>query len=156
MAKKDKKHRAPHQTVCCLPESPGPANFTNHCRLTVGNRRQVSHFYNFRNWEGRPEGGIQLTKGGNSTNKQQPQTMKPGTGPLNNLKVSESAMKKSGGLTWSAKFVEDPESSSWSDLELPSLSSITRSIGIFPFKQLMYRWQKLSHNSWTWKQQQEW
>ena len=31
----------------------------------------------------------------------------------------------------------------------PSRSSITKSIGIFPFKQLMYRWQKLSHNSWT-------
>lgn len=91
--------------------------------------------------------GSELTKGGNSTNRQQPQTPKPGTGPLSKLKVSESATKKSEGLTWSAKFVEDPESSSWSDLELPSLSSITRSIGIFPFKQLMYRWQKLSHNS---------
>lgn len=50
-------------------------------------------------------------------------------------------------LTWSAKFVDDPESSSWSDLELPSLSSITKSMGILPFRQLMYRWQKLSHNS---------
>jgi hypothetical protein len=30
-----------------------------------------------------------------------------------------------------------------------SRSSITRSMGILPFKQLMYRWQKLSHNSWT-------
>lgn len=52
-------------------------------------------------------------------------------------------------LTWSARLVDDPESSSWSDFELPSRSSITRSIGIFPFKQLMYRWQKLSHNSCT-------
>ena len=32
---------------------------------------------------------------------------------------------------------------------LPSRSSITKSIGILPFKQLIYRWQKLSHNSWT-------
>lgn len=52
-------------------------------------------------------------------------------------------------LTWSARLVEDPESSSWSDFELPSRSSITRSIGIFPFKQLMYRWQKLSQSSCT-------
>lgn len=74
-------------------------------------------------------------------------TVKSDTGPISRLKVLESAIKKSKELTWSAKFVEDPESSSWSDLELPSLSSITRSIGIFPFKQLMYRWQKLSHNS---------
>ena len=28
-----------------------------------------------------------------------------------------------------------------------SRSSITKSIGILPFKQLMYRWQKLSHSS---------
>jgi len=33
-----------------------------------------------------------------------------------------------------------------------SRSSITRSMGILPFKQLMYRWQKLSHNSWTCRQ----
>lgn len=52
-------------------------------------------------------------------------------------------------LTWSAKLVEDPESSSWSDFELPSRSSMTKSIGIFPFKQLMYRWQKLSQSSCT-------
>lgn len=52
-------------------------------------------------------------------------------------------------LTWSARLVDDPESSSWSDFELPSRSSITRSIGIFPFKQLMYRWQKLSQSSCT-------
>lgn len=32
---------------------------------------------------------------------------------------------------------------------LDSLSSITRSIGIFPFRQLMYRWQKLSQSSCT-------
>jgi len=57
-------------------------------------------------------------------------------------------------LTWSAKFVEDPESSSWSDFELPSRSSITKSMGIFPFKQLMYRWQKLSQSSCTWSRGQ--
>lgn len=91
--------------------------------------------------------GSELTEGGNSTSRQQPQTMKPGTMYSEQLRSLRSAMKKSERLTWSAKFVEDPESSSWSDLELPSLSSITRSIGIFPFKQLMYRWQKLSHNS---------
>ena len=33
----------------------------------------------------------------------------------------------------------------------PSLSSITKSMGILPFKQEMYRWQKLSHSSCTWK-----
>lgn len=33
-----------------------------------------------------------------------------------------------------------------------SRSSITRSMGILPFRQLMYRWQKLSHNSWTCRQ----
>ena len=33
----------------------------------------------------------------------------------------------------------------------PSRSSITRSIGIFPFRQEMYRWQKLSHSSCTWR-----
>lgn len=37
-------------------------------------------------------------------------------------------------------------------LPAPSRSSITKSIGILPFKQLIYRWQKLSHNSWTWKE----
>lgn len=31
----------------------------------------------------------------------------------------------------------------------PSLSSITKSIGILPFKHDMYRWQKLSHSSCT-------
>jgi len=50
--------------------------------------------------------------------------------------------------------VEDPESSSWSDFELPSRSSITKSMGIFPFKQLMYRWQKLSQSSCTWSRGQ--
>lgn len=39
--------------------------------------------------------------------------------------------------------------SSLSDFDPPSLSSMTKSIGIFPFKQLIYRWQKLSHNSCT-------
>ena len=31
----------------------------------------------------------------------------------------------------------------------PSLSSITKSMGIFPLRHEMYRWQKLSHSSWT-------
>jgi hypothetical protein len=37
-----------------------------------------------------------------------------------------------------------------------SRSSITRSMGILPFKQLMYRWQKLSHNSWTCREKNYW
>ena len=53
-------------------------------------------------------------------------------------------------LTWSMLFPDDLMKSSLSDL-FPSRSSITRSIGIFPFRQLMYRWQKLSQSSWTWK-----
>ena len=32
----------------------------------------------------------------------------------------------------------------------PSRSSMTRSMGILPFRQEMYRWQKLSQSSWTW------
>lgn len=50
--------------------------------------------------------------------------------------------------TWS-RGIDDLVISSLSDLDPPSLSSMTRSMGIFPFKQLMYRWQKLSHSSWT-------
>lgn len=42
-------------------------------------------------------------------------------------------------------FVDPPSSGGL----VPSLSSITRSIGILPFRQLMYRWQKLSHSSCT-------
>ena len=38
---------------------------------------------------------------------------------------------------------------------LPSRSSMTRSIGILPFRQLMYRWQKLSQSSWTWKDKEK-
>lgn len=64
--------------------------------------------------------------------------------------------------TWSVRFA-DLVISSLSDFDPPSLSSITKSIGIFPFKQLIYRWQKLSHNSCTyimteikkWKYNQE-
>lgn len=56
---------------------------------------------------------------------------------------------KSNWLTWSMLLPDDLMKSSLSDL-FPSLSSITRSIGIFPFRQLMYRWQKLSQSSWTW------
>ena len=37
----------------------------------------------------------------------------------------------------------------------PSLSSITKSIGILPFRQEMYRWQKLSHSSCTWNETTE-
>ena len=37
-----------------------------------------------------------------------------------------------------------------------SLSSITKSMGIFPFRQLMYRWQKLSQSSWTCNMRKWW
>lgn len=37
-----------------------------------------------------------------------------------------------------------------------SRSSMTRSIGILPFRQLMYRWQKLSHSSWTFSNSRRW
>lgn len=50
--------------------------------------------------------------------------------------------------TWSVRFAARVISS-LSDFDPPSLSSITKSMGIFPFKQLIYRWQKLSHNSCT-------
>lgn len=57
--------------------------------------------------------------------------------------------------TWS-RGPDDLVISSLSDFDPPSLSSITKSMGIFPFKQLMYRWQKLSQSSCTyrykWKQ----
>lgn len=43
-------------------------------------------------------------------------------------------------------FVEPPSSGGFP----PSLSSITKSMGILPFRQLMYRWQKLSQSSCTW------
>lgn len=43
-------------------------------------------------------------------------------------------------------FVEPPNSGGLP----PSLSSITKSMGILPFRQLMYLWQKLSQSSCTW------
>ncbi len=52
--------------------------------------------------------------------------------------------------TWS-RAPDDLVISSLSDLDPPSLSSITKSMGIFPFKQLMYRWQKLSQSSCTYR-----
>lgn len=48
----------------------------------------------------------------------------------------------------SVPLVEPPSSGSGFD---ESRSSITRSMGILPLRQLMYRWQKLSQSSWTWK-----
>lgn len=52
--------------------------------------------------------------------------------------------------TWS-RGPDDLVISSLSDFDPPSLSSITKSMGIFPFKQLMYRWQKLSQSSCTYR-----
>lgn len=156
LAKKKKKHRSPHQNDSLLAPRVAQTRklykpMQTRC-FTDGNRRNLLHFHNFANrgggwggWSLRWEPNLQ--KVGTALVNSSHKTVKSDTGPISRLKVLESAIKKSKELTWSAKFVEDPESSSWSDLELPSLSSITRSIGIFPFKQLMYRWQKLSHNS---------
>lgn len=52
-------------------------------------------------------------------------------------------------LTCSDRLEQDPVKSSMSDLEPPSRSSRMRSVGILPFRQVMYRLQKLSHRSCT-------
>jgi len=55
---------------------------------------------------------------------------------------AESALERTASLP----LVEPAKSPRGFD---ESRSSITKSIGILPFRQLMYRWQKLSHNSCT-------